>query len=187
MVADASNYSVVFRDVRHPRLEFKTGRLLVVLPRDESTPKQTIEKYREWIKRKQQIIDDALREASSMSLDTERSEGQLKTLAGQLSKFAQVTLNVSVNRLHFRKMRTKWASHTKENNLTLNTLLKYLPDELIEYVVYHEVAHCLERKHNSQFWQLIFKKFPGYDEKEKDLLTYWFLVQKKVGTNNANV
>jgi len=76
-------------------------------------------------------------------------------------------------------MTNKWASHSQNNNLTINTLTKYLPNDLIEYIVYHETAHNIERKHNEKFWHLIAKKFPDYQNKEKSLLTYcWFLTQR---------
>jgi predicted metal-dependent hydrolase len=78
-------------------------------------------------------------------------------------------------------MKTKWASHSQNNNLTINTFLKYLPEDLINYIIYHETAHNIERKHNENFWSLINKKHPDYQTKEKSLLTYWFLIQK--GTN----
>ena len=77
-------------------------------------------------------------------------------------------------------MKTKWANHSKNNNLTINTLLKYLPDDLIEYMIYHETAHAIERKHNENFWALINKKHPNHDANEKDLLTYWFIIQKQL-------
>jgi predicted metal-dependent hydrolase len=75
-------------------------------------------------------------------------------------------------------MKTKWASHSRNNNLTVNTLLKHLSNDLIEYIIYHETTHSLERKHNEKFWNIITKKFPDYQTKEKDLLTYWFIIQK---------
>jgi len=181
MASNEPKYTVAYRDVKHPRLEFKTGTLLVVLPRGKETPQQTIAKYRSWIKRKQQIIDAALKEAHSKSLDTKRSEDQLRMLARRLAQTAQVSLHVTVKKIYFRKMRTKWASHSKNNNLTVNTLLKFLPTGLIEYVIFHEVAHGIERKHNSHFWSVIDKQFPDHENKEGDLLTYWFLVQKQIG------
>lgn len=74
-------------------------------------------------------------------------------------------------------MKTKWGSYSKKGNLTINTLLKYLPDKLIEYIIFHEMAHSIERKHNERFWNIINKKFKDYETKEKNLLVYWFLVQ----------
>ena len=54
-----------------------------------------------------------------------------------------------------------------------------LPEDLISYIVYHETAHNVERKHNDTFWSVISKRFPNHNDKEKDLLTYWFLIQKQ--------
>jgi predicted metal-dependent hydrolase len=78
-------------------------------------------------------------------------------------------------------MTTKWASHSQNNNLTINSLLKHLPEETIYYIVYHEIAHNLERKHNANFWALVIKGFPNYSDNEKDLLKYWFLIRRKIG------
>ncbi|MBC7076952.1 MAG: M48 family metallopeptidase, partial [Synergistales bacterium] len=64
------------------------------------------------------------------------------------------------------------------NNLTVNTLLKYLPEDLISYVIFHETAHSVERKHNTNFWELVKRKYPDYQVKEEKLLTYWFLIQE---------
>lgn len=179
MASNEQKYTVAYRDVKHPRLEFKTGTLLVVLPRGKEKPEQALEKYRGWINRKQQIIDAALKETPSRNLDTKRDENQLRLLVTRLAQTAEASLHTTVNEVRFRRMRTKWASHSNNNNLTVNTLLKFLPATLIEYVVFHEVAHGIERRHNSSFWRLIDKQFPDYEAKEKDLLTYWFLVQKQ--------
>jgi predicted metal-dependent hydrolase len=59
----------------------------------------------------------------------------------------------------------------------LHTLLKFLPEELINYIIYHETAHNIERKQHENFWNLINKKLPDRNTKENDLLTYWFLIQ----------
>jgi len=74
-------------------------------------------------------------------------------------------------------MKTKWGSYSPKGNLTINTLLKYLPEELIKYVVFHETAHSQERKHNERFWKTVNHEFKDYQTRETDLLVYWFLVQ----------
>jgi len=55
-------------------------------------------------------------------------------------------------------MKTKWGSYSTKGNLTINTLLKHLPNKLIEYVVLHEMTHSQERKHNKRFWRIVSKK-----------------------------
>jgi len=173
-------FNVSYRNVKHPRLEFKTGTLLIVLPKDEETPEQILEKYRQWINKKQETINAAIQQANTKSLNKTRTEKHLKDLVIKIAVTSQAELKTRINRIFFRRMKTKWASHSKNNNLTVNTLLKYLPDDLIEYIIYHEIAHSFERKHNQRFWTLIERKYPDHNNKEKDLLTYWFIIQKTI-------
>ncbi len=170
-------YTVEYRNVKHPRCEFKTGSLLIVLPKKGWTPEQVLEKYEEWIKRKQATINTAIQKSTETSINKTRNDDELKILVRNYAELAQKDLNTKINKIYFREMKTKWASHSQNNNLTINTSLKYLPDDLISYIVFHETAHNLERKHNDNFWGLLKHNQPNYSAKEKSLLTYWFLIQ----------
>ena len=172
-------YTIIYRNIKHPRLEYKTGTLTLILPKTHKNPEQILQKYQKWIKRKQQAINKALEEAKTKTLIPNRTEKQLRSLIQTLVETYQKELHTSINKIFYRKMKTKWASHSKNGNLTINTLLKHLPQNLIEYIIYHEITHAIERKHNEKFWRIITKKFPDYQTKEKDLLTYWFLIQKQ--------
>ena len=77
-------------------------------------------------------------------------------------------------------MNSKWASCSTQKSLTINTLLKYLPDKLITYVIFHEIAHIQEKKHNEAFWKIINSHFPDYTSKEKELFEYWFAIRDKI-------
>ena len=171
-------YALDYRNVKHPRLEYKTGTLLLILPKHYKSEKQTLEKYQNWIQKKQLTINKALEEAKTKTINQTRTDKELRNLVKQNAQNYQRELDTRIGKIYFKKMRTKWASHSKNRNLTINTLLKYLPENIIEYIIYHEIAHSIERKHNEKFWNLINKKFKDYPTKEKDLLTYWFLIQK---------
>lgn len=171
-------YLVIYRDIKHPRLEYKTGTLTLILPKTVRNPELILKKYQNWIRRKQQAIADALEEAKTRAIIQNRTEKELRALVNMLVQTYQKELGITINKVFIRKMKTKWASYSRNGNLTVNALLKYLPQNLIEYIIYHESAHVIERKHNQKFWSLITKKFPDYPNKEKDLLTYWFSIQK---------
>lgn len=71
------------------------------------------------------------------------------------------------------------ASLSKNRNLTINTLTRHLPENLTQYIIYHELAHAKHGKNrNLTFWNTIRKKHPNHNALEKDLLAYWFLIQK---------
>ena len=175
---DTQEYTVEYRNVKHPRCEFKTGTLLIILPKTGWTPQQVLEKYGEWIKRKQGTINAAIKQTTEMAIVKTRTDNQLRMLVRRYAESAQKDLNTKINKIYFREMKTKWASHSQNSNLTINTLLKFLPDDLISYIIFHETAHDLERKHNEGFWNLVNRRYPDYQTMEKNLLTYWFLIQK---------
>jgi len=173
-----TSYQVDYRNVKYPRLEFKTGTLLLVLPKNYKEKEKLIQKHKKWIQTKSLIIKTALEEAKNKKLNLNRTDRELKQLVHKIVKRFTQKYNFKVNKIYFRKMKTKWGSYSKKGNLTINTLLKYLPKHLIEYVIFHEMTHSIVKKHNKQFWNQIQKEFKGYESKEKDLLVYWFLIQK---------
>jgi len=109
----------------------------------------------------------------------DRSDESFRELVRALAEKTTNEFNVNLNQVYFRKMKSKWGSCSKRKNLTINTLLKYLPTNLIEYVVFHEITHLKEKKHNERFWRIVSKKFKNYEEMEKNLFIYWFLIQQR--------
>lgn len=174
------DYTVDYRNIKYPRLEYKTGNLHLILPKNYENETTILNKHQKWITRKEQIIKQALKEAENKTLNTTRTEKELKQLVHTTIQNYQKEQHLKVNKVFFRKMRTKWASYSKNRNLTINTQLKHLPKQLIEYIIYHELTHSIERKHNERFWKKIETKFKNHQQTEKELLIYWFLIQKTV-------
>jgi len=168
-------HKVSYRKVKHPRLELRTGELLVVLPHGHD-PSIVLEKHKAWTQEKVDFIEACLKDSSNKTL-VDRPEEDFRQLVARYAKRAARNLDVKVTRIFFRKMKTKWASCSARRNLTFNTLLKHLPDKLVQYVVFHEIAHIVEKKHNDLFWRMISKEFDDYRKLEGELFTYWFLIQ----------
>ena len=51
-----------------------------------------------------------------------------------------------------REQRTRWGSCSHKNNISLNLKLVWLPEELIDYVMFHELVHTWIPNHSSKFW-----------------------------------
>jgi len=172
-------YSVSHRNVRYPRLEFRTGELLLVLPFGYKAD-ALLDKHRSWILKKTRFIKECLRDTSSKKL-VKRSEKEFKDIVYHFIKGVSKEFGEELNRVYFRKMKTKWASCSVKRNLTINRLMRYLPEYLLKYVIFHEIAHLKEKRHNDKFWKRISNKFNNYRELEKDLFVYWFQVADRFG------
>lgn len=169
-------YAVVYRKVKYARLEFRSGKLKLILPFGLN-PEEVISKHSNWIKKKLKLINDCLKDSNQKPL-VFRSEAEFKALVNNLADKIATELGVSITKVSLRKMKTKWAScNVRNGRVTINRLMQNLPQELIEYIIFHEAAHLLERNHNQRFWQIIASKYPNYKYLDQQLFTYWFLVQ----------
>jgi len=56
------------------------------------------------------------------------------------------------NRVFIRNQKTRWGSCSSKNNINLNVKLIRLPDELIDYVILHELVHTGIKNHSKAFW-----------------------------------
>ncbi|MBI2485807.1 MAG: M48 family metallopeptidase [Deltaproteobacteria bacterium] len=178
MELDNIAYRVSYRGVKYPRLEFKTGELLFVLPYGYNSD-ELLKKHKSWILRKIEFIEDCLKNSSAKEI-IERTDKELRDIVYSFAAKHSKELGLKLSNIYFREMRTKWASCSSKGNLTVNMLTKDLPAHLIEYVIFHEIGHLVERKHNDKFWGIVSKGFNNYQELEKDLFVYWFRFNNRV-------
>jgi predicted metal-dependent hydrolase len=165
-------HRVSFRKVKYSRLEFVTGELHIVLPFG-ADPDVIFQRHRRWVKKRYDLIEESRKSGPPRGL-IPRTDQDFKKLVHTCAKKASDELHVVVKKIGFRSMRTKWASCNSKGNININTLMKDMPEELIDYVVYHEVAHLRQMRHNDKFWATIAKKFPHSKELERELSVYWF-------------
>jgi predicted metal-dependent hydrolase len=170
------DYETVFRNIKYPRIEFKTGKLLLILPKGYREEDKLIEKHKRWIYKKSLIIRSAKEEAKNKDIKAMYEKDFRKIVTDLVNKFSD-EINVKVNKIYFRELKTKWGSCSPRKNLTFNKLMRYLPLRLIEYIVFHEMIHLKEKNHNDRFWELLSKKFKDYKEREHELLVYWFALK----------
>lgn len=57
--------------------------------------------------------------------------------------------------LKIKPLKTYWGQCTVDNRIKLNAHLVRLPDELIDYVILHELAHTREKNHGRGFYDLL--------------------------------
>lgn len=94
---------------------------------------------------------------------------QKRELMGRISNYVdkyEVLLNTKVERFSIRKMKTLWGSCSfHERTIRFNSMLYYMSDYFLEYIVLHEMAHLFVHNHSKRFYELISKYMPDYKKR----------------------
>lgn len=57
---------------------------------------------------------------------------------------------------------SNWGSCSSNQIINLSTRLLFAPQEVIDYVIVHELAHLIEANHSKKYWKLVEEKMPDY-------------------------
>ena len=98
-----------------------------------------------------------------------KERDEIKEKITQRVQYYSLKMDVTYNRVSVRNQKTRWGSCSSKGNLNFNYRLFYLPEELLDYVVVHELAHRLHMNHSKDFWQEVERYFPDYKECRKQL------------------
>jgi predicted metal-dependent hydrolase len=78
-------------------------------------------------------------------------------------------IGVTPGRIAIRDQRSRWGSCSTKGNLNFNYRIVFLPIELIDYVVVHELCHLHEFNHSKQFWAHVSTHLPEYHLHKEEL------------------
>jgi predicted metal-dependent hydrolase len=70
----------------------------------------------------------------------------------------------SYSKLTIRGQRTRWASCSRTGAMSFNWRLLLAPEEILDYVIWHEVCHLEVMDHSPRFWRLVASRSPAYRE-----------------------
>ncbi len=90
-----------------------------------------------------------------------------KAEIGQRLDAVTARVGTTYGRLSIRAQRTRWASCSSSGAMSFNWRLLLAPEEVLDYVVEHEVAHLEVLDHSRRFWALLGTRCPQYREHER--------------------
>ncbi|MCP4147116.1 MAG: M48 family metallopeptidase [bacterium] len=163
-------FEVIRRRVKYSRVEFKTSGLRVIVPRGIK-PRSVLEENKEPILRKYHKLMGQMR-ASEETPIVERSHTEFETLVSYYVHRYSKQLNVKIPQIKYRRMKRRWGSCRSDGIVTLNRCLQYVPENLVAYIIYHELAHFIIRGHNRDFKSIVSIEFPNYRSLDKELTLY---------------
>lgn len=160
-------YKLIRAKIKNMYIQIKNEQVIV------KAPTKLSEKYiNEFINRKSKWIYEKLEESRRTS-ETENIEQQdidrlSKIVKESVEKYSKI-LKAKPKKVRIKDIKYAWGSCSSNGNISINMHLAKKPQEVIEYVVLHEMCHLIHMNHSKQFWNLVEGNMPRYKEYKKKL------------------
>lgn len=89
-----------------------------------------------------------------------------RVLPPRIERYAK-EIGVNYGKVTIRMQKSRWGSCSSKGNLNFNCLLMNAPEEILDYVIVHELCHRKEMNHSKEFWAEVEKILPDYKERRK--------------------
>lgn len=167
------DYKIVRSNRRTLALEIKkNGEIIVRSPKH--TPLDTILKFvsdhEGWLLKNLQKV---LERKANFSEPTEQEIVELKRKAKDILpkkvEFYSALTGLTCQGVKITSAKTRFGSCNGKNSICFSYHLMRYPEEAIDYVVLHELAHTKHHDHSKRFWGLVAQYMPDY-KKRRELL-----------------
>lgn len=127
-----------------------------------------ISKHSSWIEKHKALTAQRNEYRRENALSQEQIK-QLKikareTLHDRVKHFSSI-MNVRPAKVKITSAVTRWGSCSGKNSLSFSFRNMLLPQDLIDYIVVHELAHIRVKNHSHVFYDEIAKYMPDYKER----------------------
>lgn len=180
----------IFRKVRYNRIKIINSRKVLVVARDRIAAERIIKEKNRWIEKKIKQMREMERMAAVANgkcylFGEEKNISEViaavrdcrKILFSHavdyVSKLTEIPPSISIRAMHSRL----GSYSIKNDEIKLSAYLSFLPKEMINYVIFHELTHRKIKHHGKEFWQAIAEKYPDWKEREKELDIWWIRVK----------
>ena len=75
--------------------------------------------------------------------------------------------------MQLRCQRTRWGSCSIRGTISVNVCVAFLGQELLRYLLLHELCHTREMNHSRRFWALVGRHEVEYRRLDRELTGGW--------------
>lgn len=156
---------------------YPTGEVKVTVPRlvPEFLVRRFVASREEWISRKVEefksrpVVPEQIQWGTGKRREYLAHKKTAHALAVEKVRHFAEKYGVQFGTITIRNQKTRWGSCTRKGNLSFSYRIVFLPEELQNYLVVHEVCHIREFNHSKAFWELVAQEVPKYTELRKRL------------------
>lgn len=140
----------------------RDGELVVRAPRSMGRGEidRFVESKRGWIETHLRQMEPDVPKMTEAEFE-ELVRQALEVIPKVMARFAPV-VGVTYGHITIRNQRTRWGSCSTKGNLNFNCLLLRAPQDVLEYVVVHELCHRKHMNHSAAFWDEVAAILPDY-------------------------
>lgn len=124
------------------------------------------------------IPEEKRREHISVLLSRVIGRQKLPYLTQKIHQLNNTHFNFKFKKIFLKYNLSNWGSCSGKGNINISTRSLFAPDDVLDSICIHELAHLQEHNHSPAFWELVKKAMPDYDEKKKWLKEHgeecWF-------------
>lgn len=99
-------------------------------------------------------------------IDTFFQDNAFKILDG-LARYYSRLMEIPYKPIKIKNQRTRWGSCSNSGSINLNWRIIMAPNQVITYVVIHELTHLKYEDHSREFWALVAQHMPEYKKWKK--------------------
>lgn len=157
------------------------GRVVLTKPKriSEKVAEAFLAKHGEWIERAKEafIKRAAKKRTDQIALPRPRKNSnaykearkEARALVTERLKHFNELYNFTHGTISIRDQKTRWGSCSAKGNLSFNYRIVYLPKEIQDYIVVHELCHTKEHNHSERFWAQVGRGIPEHVSLRKAL------------------
>ena len=155
------------------RIEFSHGQRLIALGKEFEIvfiPSERFGSRKVKAKRVEVEVVEDHRERDRIVSDLVRKrivEALMPSLMEKINSINDEHFNAELKKVSIRDNVTRWGSYTRKGAMSLNFRLLFLPDDILEYVIVHELAHSRYLSHGVRFWKTVEKVVPDHMKRRK--------------------
>lgn len=90
-----------------------------------------------------------------------KKEQARKIIQSKIEKFNR-HYGFQFGKISVKNQKRCWGSCSGKKNLNFNYKIVFLPDDLRDYIIVHEICHLEELNHKKKFWSLVSETIPNY-------------------------
>ncbi len=161
------------------------GQVTVTKPKRSSM--RSVEQF---VKARQQWIEEVKQKASKRrgglplvelprprkgSRAYEEARKAARVLATERLTYFNTLYKTTYGAVSIRDQKTRWGSCSHRNTLSFNYRIAFLPSELADYIIVHELCHTIEHNHSTRFWAQVERALPNHAALRKVIRTRYHL------------